>query len=370
MSSALAQSITFVYSNEYPYNLSIDCPFLDIVSATAKGKNLFLELKANKLVDSICQNPSNGCMLLSAPFTAVVEEAWEGPGLGPLDVGEITFEKGIRGGARLAVPIPQDHTIVTVSKKGDNTSATTAYCTTFSISIVSDNDRYVNEHPVIRHVIDTSDIVECRGAYNLFYALNPKFKTDSIGAYRMPVIYPKFPNFKTIQQRFQKYLRENKDSGKPLNFTAMNGIMHSGELILVSGNEIAAKARISVMSTSKGGSLRESTEGIPNFEESKDFVFYLYKTDGAGNPHEIYGKYQIQYYTEGNESSANTASNATPGFASLNSKFYSIKVYDQKENRQVKCSDSTINPLKFFKKNERVDINGSSLIKIPIQLYD
>jgi hypothetical protein len=206
-----------------------------------------------------------------------------------------------------------------------------------------------------------------KGAYDLYYALNPELRGKTEVPSNYTIRYPQLPNFRKTKRLFKKRFKKDKKRNEPYVYVwnwHQNQHVENEPVLANSGQHrwptLCAK------------------EDLPDNRKryfffggkSKKFVFVFYKRDSNGQPYYLESRYTVFYYADdvkGHEELYNKTANATFGYAPMKAHIYNVEVYDQAQNnKRVNISDGRIDPYHFFQVNELFN----KWIKIAIQVYD
>jgi hypothetical protein len=223
----------------------------------------------------------------------------------------------------------------------------------------------VSKHQFLQQKFTTSKILATKGAYNLFYALNPELKEKTEVPSNYKIVYPTLPKFRPVKKRFNKRFKKDKKRDEPFIYTTKGEGHNYFQEVALGGMTNKSFYKPS------GSFLADETNGQAYFAgKIKKFVFVIFKIGANGNPEILENRYKVVYYTDnvkGDESLYNKIGNATYGYAPMKASIYNVEIYDQsQQGKRVSISDDQVDPQIFFMKNDLFN----SWIKIPIQVYE
>ena len=233
---------------------------------------------------------------------------------------------------------------------------------------------------VIEKRFDALEILPTKGAYGLFYALNPELQH----MHRIPenynIRYPKFPSFSDIKPLFNERFKKDKRNGEPfISLQNFKNDMDDKIIQSVSGKKALSFIHFPgiVSNPPQADEMTGEKNLFPEYSRPKKFVFVMWKYGPDGKPitdgEEVSNKYLVKYYTDrvrGDTSAYNKASNATYGYAPMLDAKYYIEVYEQATMRRVVVSDNEVDPHLYFERRDIWISFNIAYTKILIQVYD
>lgn len=234
---------------------------------------------------------------------------------------------------------------------------------------------------VFEKKMDAFNILQTKGAQELFYALNPDLKPGMKIPEDKTINYPKFPSFNESRQQFNKrYKKDKKSNGPYISMESITDPECRDYQVYIED-----KKKFHVNNSQSHFFLNDvnkqetrNTKQILVDAKPKKFVFVMWKkSDINGEPvtdgPDVTNRYLVKYYfgrNRGDTTLYNRSSNATYGYAPMLDAIYYVEVYDQETGRRVSVSDDTIDPHSYFlRKDIWISLN-IVYTKILIRVYD
>ena len=236
---------------------------------------------------------------------------------------------------------------------------------------------------VLEKRFTTLDILPTKGAYDLFYLLNPELKDRNSIPDNYQIKEPRFPSFSESRENFNERFKIDKRKGEPyvsqINSTILNSPVTKKNILCFHSGVASSASQYA--NTRDYFAQNESIDFESNdavlYAKPKKFVFVMWKTKVNGEPvtdgSDVTNKYMVWYYQpikKGDTLAYNKASNATYGYAPMLDNKYLIEVYEQDTGRRVRVSDNEIDPHVHFMKRDIMSLFNVTYIRILIQVYD